>query len=398
VPDPAAIGVRPTAGSRALIASAVRSPVGRRRGALQDVHAGLLLGTVVAEALDRAGVPPAAVDQVLAGCVTQVGDQAYNVARMAWLTAGLPQTVPATTLDAQCGSSQQAVNLARALIRAGEANVVVAAGVELMSRHPLGSNVAPGPGEPQGAQYRERYEVTTQGEAAERIADRWAIGRAELDQLGARSQQLAVAAWEAGRFHAEVMPVDLPGEANGRVQLARDEGLRYSTPETLAALRPSFRPDGRHHAGNSSQISDGAAAVVLVSDAAARELGIEPLGEVVAGALVADDPVIKLTGPIPATRRILADTGLAIDDFDVIEVNEAFASVVAAWRRELGPDMDRVNVNGGAIAIGHPVGASGARLCTTALHELRRRGGGRALVTMCVGGGLGTASVLEVAG
>ena len=380
---------------KALIASAVRSPVGRRRGSLAGAHAGVLLGTVIAEALDRAGIPPDAVDQVLAGCVTQVGDQAYNVGRIAWLTSGLPDQVPATTLDAQCGSSHQAVNLARALIRSGDAEVVVAAGVEVMSRHPLGSNVAPGPGEPMGAAYREYHEVCSQGEAAERIADRWGIERAECDELGARSQALAAAAWDAGRFDGQVLALDLQGEDGARVTLERDEGLRTSTPESLAALKPAFRPDGRHTAGNSSQISDGAAALVLVSPTAAERHGIEPLGAVTASALVAVDPVIKLTGPIPATRRILADTGHAIADFELFEVNEAFASVVGAWRRELAVPLERVNVNGGAIALGHPVGASGARLCTTAVHELRRRGGGRALVTMCCGGGLGTASVIE---
>jgi acetyl-CoA acetyltransferase family protein len=380
---------------KALIASAVRTPVGRRRGALAGAHSGVLLGTVIAEALERAGIAPDTVDQVLAGCVTQVGDQAYNVGRIAWLTAGLPETVPATTLDAQCGSSHQAVNLARALIRSGDADVVVAAGVEVMSRHPLGSNVAPGPGEPMGAAYREHYEVSGQGEAAERIADRWGIERPECDELGARSQALAAAAWDAGRFDGQVLPVDLAGEDGADVVLARDEGLRASTPESLAALKPAFRPDGRHTAGNSSQISDGAAALVLVSPAAAERFGIEPLGAVTASAVVAVDPVIKLTGPIPATRRILTDTGLGVGDFDLFEVNEAFASVVGAWRRELDAPLDRVNINGGAIALGHPVGASGARLCTTAVHELRRRGGGRALVTMCCGGGLGTASVIE---
>jgi acetyl-CoA acetyltransferase family protein len=383
---------------RALVASAVRTPVGRRRGALSDVHAGVLLGSVIAEALRRAQVPAEAVDQVLAGCVTQVGDQAYNVGRIAWLTAGLPDTVPGTTLDAQCGSSHQAVNLARALIRSGDAEVVVAAGVEVMSRHPLGSNVEPGPGQPMGDAYRARFEVIGQGESAERIADRWGIDRRECDELGARSQTLAAAAWQAGRFAAEIMAVDLPSERDGRVRLDRDEGLRASTPESLAALEPVFRPNGRHTAGNSSQISDGAAAVVLVSGAAAERFGTQPLAEVTASATVAVDPVIKLTGPIPATQRVLADTGHRIADFALFEVNEAFASVVGAWRRETGAPLDRVNVNGGAIALGHPVGATGARLCTTAVHELRRRGGGRALVAMCCGGGLGTASVIEVAG
>jgi acetyl-CoA acetyltransferase family protein len=268
--------------------------------------------------------------------------------------------------------------------------------VELMSRHPLGSNVEGGLGQPMGRMYRDRFEVTSQGEAAERIADRWGVTREEADEIGLRSQQNAGAAWEAGRFGAEVVAVDQPGDEPGTtVELTRDETFRPTTKETLAALQPVFRPDGRHTAGNSSQISDGAACVVLVSESAARRLGISPLAAVAAQAIVGVDPVIKLTGPIPATRRILERTGRKAGDFDLFEVNEAFASVVGAWLREIDPPVDRVNVNGGAIALGHPVGATGARLCTTAVHELRRRGGTRALVTMCCGGGLGTATVLE---
>jgi acetyl-CoA C-acetyltransferase len=328
------------------------------------------------------------VEQVLAGCVTQVGDQAYNVGRIAWLTAGLPDTTAATTLDAQCGSSHQAVSLGASLIRAGAADVVVACGVELMSRHPLGSNVEPGPGEPMGERYRELYEVTSQGEAAERIADRWDIDRAECDELGLRSQTLAAEAWEEGRFREEVLPLE---------QLDRDEGLRASTLAGLAGLKAAFRENGRHTAGNSSQISDGAAAVVLLSQRAAEQHGAEPLGYVGAVTAVGVDPVLKLTGPIPATRKIFERTGTGPGDYELYEVNEAFASVIGAWQREIGVPLERINVNGGAIALGHPVGASGARLCTTALHALRRRGGGRALVTMCCGGGLGTATVIEAA-
>jgi acetyl-CoA acetyltransferase family protein len=380
----------------ALIASAVRTPIGRRGGRLSGVHAGVLLGTAIAEALRRSGVPPEAVDQVLAGCVTQVGDQAYNVGRVAWLTAGLPDTVPGTTLDAQCGSSHQAVSLASALIESGGAEIVVAAGVEVMSRHPLGSNVEGGVGNPLGAAYREHYEVVNQGESAERIADKWGIDRAECDALGLRSQTLAADAWAAGRFDDEVVVVDLPlDEAEGRATLDRDEGLRDSTSDGLGRLKPVFRPDGRHTAGNSSQISDAGAAMVLLSAGAAERFDVEPLGAVTAQTMVGVDPVLKLTGPIPATAQILQRSGLTLDEIDVFEVNEAFASVVGAWLRETGASLDKVNVNGGAIALGHPVGATGVRLCTTAVHELRRRGGGRALVTMCCGGGLGTATVLE---
>jgi acetyl-CoA C-acetyltransferase len=248
-----------------------------------------------------------------------------------------------------------------------------------------------------GERYREHFEVTSQGEAAERIADRWGIDRAECDALGLRSQELAAAAWEHGLFDDEVVPVDLPARdaSSGRVSLARDEGIRPSSAEGLAALKPAFRPDGRHSAGNSSQISDGAAAVVLGSAGAIEAHGLEPLAEITSFAMVGVDPTIKLTGPIPATKLILERAGLSINDIDLFEVNEAFASAIAAWLRETGAPLDRVNVNGGAIALGHPVGASGARLITTAVHELRRRGGGRALVTMCCGGGLGTATIVE---
>lgn len=373
---------------RVAIVAAVRTPIGRRGGALAELHAGDLLGGVIAEAVARSGVSPAEVDQVLAGCVTQVGDQAYNVGRIAWLTAGLPDTTAGTTLDAQCGSSHQAVNLGASLIRAGAADVVVACGVEVMSRHPLGSNVEPGPGHPMGDRYRDLYEVTSQGEAAERIADLWCVGRAECDEIGLRSQSLAATAWDGGHFADEVVPLDA---------LARDEGLRASTREGLAALKPAFREDGRHTAGNSSQISDGAAAIVLVSERIAARDGVQALGYVGAFTAVGVDPVLKLTGPIPATRKIFDSTATGAADYELYEVNEAFASVLAAWRREIGVPLERVNVKGGAIALGHPVGATGARLCTTALHELRRRGGGRALVTMCCGGGLGTATVIEAA-
>ncbi len=350
----------------------------------------------MAAALERAMVPPDAVAQVLAGCVTQVGEQAYNVGRIAWLTAGLPETTPGSTLDAQCGSSQQAFNLAAALIRSDEADVVVVGGIELMSRQPLGSNVMGGTGDPLSERYRDRYEVTTQGEAAERIADRWQIDREECDTLALRSQQLAAGAWENKNFDEEVIAVNVPDGDGGEGHVfVCDETFRPTTREGLAALRPVFRPDGRHTAGNSSQISDGAAAAVLVSERAACEYALRPLGEVVAGVMVGVDPTIKLTGPIPATAAILRRAGVAAEDVAVFEVNEAFASVLAAWLRETEIPLERVNLNGGAIALGHPVGATGVRLCATALHALRRRGGGQALVTMCCGGGLGTATLLR---
>jgi acetyl-CoA acetyltransferase family protein len=378
------------------IVGVLRTPIGRRNGALSTVESPGLLGTVLAEALARAGVVPGSVDQVLVGCVTQVGDQAYNIARIAWLTAGLPETVPGTTVDAQCGSSHQAVNLAAALIASGSCDLVVAGGVEVMTRHPLGANVAGGVGEPMGAEYRAHFEVTSQGEAAERIGDRWGIDRSECDALALRSQELAAAAWKQGRFAEEVLAVELLDATQTQsVNLDHDEGIRPSTTETLAALKPAFRPTGRLTAGNSSQISDGASAVVLASAGAVARHGLDPLATITAQATVAVDPTIKLTGPIPATQAILARAAIGARDIALFEVNEAFATVIGAWLRETGVSLKRVNVNGGAIALGHPVGASGARLTTTAVHELRRRGGGRALVTMCCGGGLGTATLIE---
>jgi acetyl-CoA acetyltransferase family protein len=377
------------------VTAAVRTPIGKRGRALAEVHPAELLGDLIRAALTGIELPAESVDQALVGCVTQVGDQAYNIGRMAWLAAGLTADVPATTLDAQCGSSQQAANAAAALIASGNADHVVVGGVELMSRHPLGSNVEGGLGEPMGRAYRDRYEVINQGESAERIADRWGIERAECDEIALRSQERAAEAWRMGRFHAEVHPVDLAAaDGTEQVRLSQDETFRPTTREALAALKPRFRPNGRHTAGNSSQISDGAACLVLSSASAARLLGLRPLAELTHQATVGVDPVIKLTGPIPATRRLLQRAGLHADGVDLFEVNEAFASVVAAWTREIDVPDKKVNVNGGAIALGHPVGATGARLLTTMVHELGRRGGGCGVVTMCCGGGLGTATML----
>ena len=369
-----------------VLLSAVRSPIGRRNGGLSGTHPVDLLGDVLTAAVDRAGLTPADVTQILAGCVTQAGAQGYNIARNAALAAGFPAEVPGSTIDAQCGSSQQAVNLGAALIASGAAEVVVAAGVESMSRLPLGTAVDAGPGEPLNESYRARYEVVHQGESAERIADLWNLDRRACDEFALASQDRAAAAWAAGRFDREVLPLG---------GVARDEGLRASSLDGLGGLKPAFRPDGRLTAGSSSQLSDGAAAVVLTSAAHAAARGLRPRARITAQATVGVDPVLKLTGPIPATRAILARTGLSLGDIDLFEVNEAFASVVLAWQAELGADPGRVNVNGGAIALGHPVGATGARLVTTALHELERSGSGRALVTMCCGGGLGTATLLS---
>jgi acetyl-CoA acetyltransferase family protein len=376
---------------RPVIAAAVRTPIGRRAGALAAVHPADLLALVMREALHRSGVAPGDVDQVIAGCVTQAGDQALNIGRTAWLAAGLPDTVPATTIDAQCGSSQQAVNLAASLVASGAAEVVLAGGVESMSRLPLRTAAECGPGDPYPESYRDRFELVSQGESAERIADLWDISRDECDEIALRSQELALGARDAGWFDAELVPV-----ATAAGTVGRDEGIRASTKDGLAALRPLFRTGGRHTAGNSSQISDGAAVVIVAAEGWVRQRGGPLLARIIDQAIVGVDPVIKLTGPIPATRRILSRTGLTLADIDRFEVNEAFASVLAAWSKELGAPLDRTNVNGGAIALGHPVGATGARLVTSIVHDLARNGGGRGLVTMCCGGGLGVATVLAV--
>jgi acetyl-CoA C-acetyltransferase len=384
-----------------VIVEAVRSPLGRRSGGLSTVHPAELLGTVQRAAVERSGIDPNEVGQVLAGCVTQTGQQTFDIARTAWLGAGLPERVAGTTVDSQCGSSQQATNLAASLLTAGVVDVALGCGVESMSRVPLGTAVKQGPGRPIPRGYFERYEVTSQFEGAERIADKWGITREDCDRFGLASQQRAGRAWAEGRFDPEVVPIDAPdlgddGKPVGTTHhVARDEGLRDTSLEALAALKPVAREDGVHTAGTSSQISDGAAAVLLMTAAKARALGLRPRARILHQCLVGVDPVLMLTGPIDATRTLLERSGLSMADIDVVEINEAFASVVLAWERELKPDMERVNPNGGAIAIGHPVGATGARLITTALHELERSDGTFGLITMCCGGGLGTGTIIE---
>jgi acetyl-CoA C-acetyltransferase len=349
------------------------------------LHPADLLAQVLGAAVERSGIPAEEVGQVVGGCVTQVGEQCFNIARTAWLIAGLPQHVAATTVDAQCGSSQQAVQLAAALIGSGTVDVAVACGVEVMSRVPLGTGIGGDNGRPLPPSYEERYERTSQFEGAERIAAKWGVTRTEADAFGLRSQQLAAAAWEQGHFEREVVAVD---------DMSRDEGLRATSLDALSELKPVM-DGGVHTAGTSSQISDGAAAVVLCSAEKAAALGLRPRARLRAQTLVGVDPVLMLTGPMDATPVVLSRAGLTPDDIDVFECNEAFASIVLAWERECGIDPERVNVNGGAIAIGHPTGATGARLMTTALHELERRDATLGLVTMCCGGGLGTATVLE---
>ncbi|WP_131737947.1 acetyl-CoA C-acyltransferase [Actinomadura roseirufa] len=388
-----------------VIVDAVRSAVGKRNGGLARKHSNELLGDVLAALLQRNGLTGAEVDHVVGGCVLQLGMQAANVTRNAWLTAGLPLEVPAVTVNAQCGSSQEAHLVAQAMIAGGLADVAIACGVETMSRIPLGSTIpADGSyGDPRGGRYAEVYEPTIQFEGADRIAERWGLSRRELDEFAKNSQDRAALAWERDRFGSQIVPVDAPvadanGEIVGTATITRDEGLRPTTLEGLAGLRlnqPGRTPASLHTAGNSSQISDGASAVLLMSREKADLLGLRPRARVVDSVLVGSDPVLMLTGPIPATAKILARTGLAMSDIDVVEINEAFASVACAWAKEYGADMDRVNVNGGAIALGHPLGATGTVLITKALYELERTGGRHGLITMCCGGGLGTGTILE---
>ena len=378
-----------------VIVGAVRTPIGRRNGALSGLHAAEVLGAALVEVVKRAGIEPSDVGQVVGGCVTQAGEQACNVTRNAWLGMGLPYEVAATTVDAQCGSSQQANHLIAGLIAAGAIDAGIACGVEAMSRVGLGANVINGPGyfEPPGWP----WDTPNQFQAAERIASKRGITRAEVDALGLASQRKAAVAWAERRFDREVAPVEAPvpgSETGERTVVAKDQGLRETTAEGLAKLKPVL-DDGMHTAGNSSQISDGAAAVLWMSSDKAKALGLKPRARIVAQTVVGTDPYYLLDGPVDATRDVLAKAGMKLSDIDIVEINEAFASVVLSWASVHEPDMDRVNVNGGAIALGHPVGATGARLITTALHELERRDGRLALVTMCCGGALGTGTILE---
>lgn len=386
-----------------VIVDAVRTPVGRRNGGLSTMHPADLLGVPLTALFDRTGVDPGEVGQVIGGCVSQIGMQSFNIARTAWLAAGLPLETAATTVDTQCGSSQQATDIAAALIGSEVVDVAVACGVELMSRVPIGSNSSKklGFGSPVPKTYFPHYEYTSQFEGAERIAEKWGVTRADTDAFGLRSQKLAARAWAEDRFATQLVGVDAPdvdddGSPTGaHHHVARDEGLRDTSLEGLANLKPVAREDGVHTAGSSSQISDGAAAILMMSAPKAAALGLTPLARIVDTCLVGVDPVLMLTGPIDATRRLLDRTGLTMDDIDVVEINEAFASVVLAWAKELEVDLDGVNPNGGAIALGHPLGGTGAVLTTKAVHELQRTGGRYGLVTMCCGGGLGTGTIIE---
>jgi acetyl-CoA C-acetyltransferase len=389
--------------SSVVIVDAVRTPIGRRGGGLSSVHPAELLGVVQQAIIERTGIDPGEVGQVVGGCVSQVGEQSFNISRTAWLAAGLPMSTPATTVDSQCGSSQQATNLASSLVGAGVVDVALACGVEVMSRIPIGVNSSKklGLGVPIPRTYFGRYEFTSQFEGAERIADKWGISREDTDRFGLASQERAARAWNEGRYDGQWVPVQAPdldenGEPTGSTHtVQRDEGIRETSLEKLATLKPVAREDGVHTAGNSSQISDGAAAVLMMTEAKANELGLTPRARVVDTCLVGVDPVLMLTGPIDATHRLLERTGLKLDQIDTFEINEAFASVVLAWAKELGADLEKTNPNGGAIALGHPLGGTGAFLLTKALNELDRTGGRYGLVSMCCGGGLGTGTILE---
>ncbi len=382
----------------AVIVDAVRTPGGRRNGQLQDWHAAELGAHVLKALEERTGIDPAIIDDVIMGCVMQVGEQSLNIGRNAVLTAGWPESVPATTVDRQCGSSQQALHFAAQGVMAGAYDVVVAAGVEVMTRTPMGASIVKDMGFPFPQPMLDRYSDTglpPQGIGADMIADEYGITREDLDAFGAESQRRAAQATAEGRFEREIVPVPITIDGE-TVMMTRDEGIREgSTAEKLAGLKPAFKEDGKITAGNSSQISDGASAVLVMSAEKAKELGLKPRARFHSFAVVGTDPVTMLKGPIPATHKILERSGLTMDDIDLFEVNEAFASVVLAWQKEHNADLSKTNVNGGAIALGHPLGSSGTKLMTTLLNELERTGGRYGLQTMCEGGGLANATIIE---
>ncbi|PYP89464.1 MAG: steroid 3-ketoacyl-CoA thiolase [Candidatus Angelobacter sp. Gp1-AA117] len=381
----------------AVIVDAVRTPLGRREGVLSRWHPVDLLAHTLCGLLQRNQFDPQLIEDVIAGCVMQVGEQALNIARNAVLAAGLPESVTATTVDRQCGSSQQAIHFAAQGVMAGSYDIAIACGVESMSRVPMGSAAAAGPGKPFGPAMMRRYNNVhfNQGISAEMLAERWKLERCKLDEFSLESHRRAARATEQGYFQREIHPITVETEQGPQV-ITRDEGIRADTTlEKMAGLKPAFKPDGVVTAANSSQITDGAAAVLIMESSTAQRLGFTPLARFVAFALAGDDPVMMLSAPIPATQKILKRAGLALSDIDRIEINEAFASVVLAWQAETGADLARVNVNGGAIALGHPLGASGARLMTTLVHELQRSGSRYGLQTMCEGGGMANATIIE---
>ena len=384
--------------TEAVIVDAVRTPGGKRNGKLKDQHPAALAATVLKALEERNGLDPAMVDDVIMGCVMQVGEQSLNIGRNAVLAAGWPEEVPSTTIDRQCGSSQQSMHFAAQGVMAGAYDVVVAAGVEVMTRTPMGASIVQGMGFPFPQEQLDRYSETglpPQGIGADMIAVEYGLSREDLDEFGATSQQRAAVARDEGRFENEIIPIEV--EIDGQTEVVTaDEGIREGTTgETLGKLKPAFKEDGLITAGNSSQISDGASAVLIMSKEKAEELGMKPRARFHAFAVTGTDPVTMLKGPIPATTKILDKTGLTIDDIDLFEVNEAFASVVLAWQKETGADMSKVNVNGGAIALGHPLGASGTKLMATLLNELERTGGRYGLQVMCEGGGMANATIIE---
>ena len=380
------------------IVEACRSAIGKRGKGLAGLIPADLLGAVQKGALDRSGIDPAKIDQVIGGCVSQVGEQTFNIARIAWLSQGLPLEVASTTVDAQCGSSQQATTMGAAMIASGMEDVVMSCGIEMMSRVPLGSSMKDG--SPMGESYTNHYQPTSQFMGAAMIAEEYQVTREDTDKFGLASQEKAIQAWEEDRFSREIVPVEAPVldenfQPTGETKvISKDEGLRATTLESLSGLK-AVAGQEIHTAGSSSQISDGAAAIIMASEKAVKEMGLKPRAKIISTTLVGVDPVTMLKGPIPASRKALDRAGLTIDDIDIFEVNEAFASVVLAWQKDLGVDPAKVNVNGGAIALGHPTGSTGARLITTALHELERINGRYALIAMCCGGGLGTGTIIE---
>ena len=403
-PSPAQLHKMPSmSSSNVVIVHAVRTPIGRRGGGLSTMHPADVLGVALKELIARSGIDPAEVEQVVGGCVSQVGEQSFNITRTAWLAAGLPQATAATTVDTQCGSSQQATSLAASLIGSGAIDVAIACGVEVMSRIPIGINSSKklGLGVPIPKTYFAEYEMTSQFEGAERIADKYGVTRADTDAFALESQRRAAQAWKEDRFAGQYVEVNAPdlddeGKPTGTTHLVkRDEGIRDTTAEGLSGLKPVARENGVHTAGNSSQISDGASAVLMMTEEKAKALGLKPRARIVDSCLVGVDPILMLEGPIDATQRLLKRNNLTIDQIDNFEINEAFASVVLAWARATGANLDVTNPNGGAIALGHPLGATGGFLLTKSLYELERTGGRYGIISMCCGGGLGTGTLIE---
>jgi acetyl-CoA acetyltransferase family protein len=381
----------------AVIVAAVRTPVGRRNGRLKDWHPVDLMAQVLSALVQRTGIDAGLVDDVIVGCVSQVGEQSLNVGRNAVLAAGFPETVPGTTVDRQCGSSQQAIHFAAQGVISGAYDIAIAGGVESMTRVPMGSS-SQGPGVPFGSQMLKRYDngLVHQGISADLVAQKWGLSREELDAFSLESHRRAAQATAEERFSSQIVPIEITNEDGTTALFDRDEGIRADTSlEKLASLKPAFKPDGLITAGNSSQISDGAAAVLIMERETAEKMGLKPRARFVAFSLAGDNPIMMLTAPIPATYKVLKKAGLTLDQIDLVEINEAFASVVLAWQRETGANMQKVNVNGGAIALGHPLGASGARLTTFLLHELERTGGRYGLQTICEGGGMANGMIIE---